>query len=262
MSLLQPGPETFSLFDEVILLAEGRLIYAGPIDDVLDYFRKLGYRPPNTMDVADFLQSIATPDGKMMFNAEESPMNEHYSAHSFAEAFRSSELYGEILAELSSPVSCSWNGGQLEDVDEEIPLQSDEGYRCNGNIPEDIKHEFTNSFWTSVRLIVVRNLTLLKRDKEFLIGKTIENFGMGIGMAMIFLQSAAFPSKINDSDSIAEYFIEGCPLVGLTTETSQCESYEKFLLTICNFMRKIDGIALFNSKPIISCWQAHTVLFS
>ena len=38
VSLLQPGPETFSLFDEVILLAEGQLIYSGPIDQVVDYF--------------------------------------------------------------------------------------------------------------------------------------------------------------------------------------------------------------------------------
>ena len=36
VSLLQPGPETFSLFDEVILLAEGHLIYSGPIDEVVD----------------------------------------------------------------------------------------------------------------------------------------------------------------------------------------------------------------------------------
>ena len=35
-----------------------------------------------------------------------------------------------------------------------------------------------NSFGTSIKLIVKRNLTLLKRDKEFLIGKTIGNFGM------------------------------------------------------------------------------------
>lgn len=220
MSLLQPGPETFSLYDEVILLAEGHLIYAGPIEDVLGYFSKLGYRPPNTMDVADFLQSVATPDGKMMFYADESPMNEHYSAHSFAEAFRSSDRHREIVEELSSPVSCSWKGDTLEDVDEERPLHSD-GEDCN--IPEDIKHEYSNSFWTSVRLNVTRNLTLLKRDKEFLIGKTIENFGMGIGMAMIFLQSAAFPSSINDSNSIAEFFSQGCPDDGLTTETSQCE---------------------------------------
>ena len=41
-----------------------------------------------------------------------------------------------------------------------------------------------------------RHLTLLKRDKEFLIGKCIENFGMGIGMALIFLQ-AAVKSALN-----------------------------------------------------------------
>jgi hypothetical protein len=233
VSLLQPGPETFSLFDEVILLAEGYLIYAGPIENVMDYFSKLGYRPPNTMDVADFLQSIATPDGEMMFNAEESPANEHYSARSFAEAFRSSDRHREIVAELTNPLSCSWNVGKLEDVDEERPQQSDEDDKCNVNVPEDLKHEFANSFWTSVRLNVSRNLTLLKRDKEFLIGKTIENFGMGIGMAMIFLQSAAFPSSINASDSIADYFTDGCPLVGLTNLTSQCE-LRTYSLVICS----------------------------
>ena len=63
VSLLQPGPETFSLFDEVVLLAEGRLLYAGPVEDVVGHFAALGYRPPDTMDVADFLQSVATPDG-------------------------------------------------------------------------------------------------------------------------------------------------------------------------------------------------------
>ncbi|KAL3761106.1 hypothetical protein ACHAWU_001375 [Discostella pseudostelligera] len=226
VSLLQPGPETFSLFDEVILLAEGHLIYAGPIEDVLDYFSKLGYRPPNTMDVADFLQSVATPDGEMMFNANESPMDKHYSAPAFAEAFRSSDRHKEIAAELSSPVSFSWNRDKLEDVDEERPLQSDGDDQCNCNVPEDIKHEYSNPFWTSVRLNVTKNLTLLKRDKEFLIGKTIENFGMGIGMAMIFLQSAAFPSSINDSDSIADFFTQGCP-DEVTPEISQ--SYNKLL---------------------------------
>lgn len=224
VSLLQPGPETFSLFDEVILLAEGHLIYAGPIDDVLDYFSALGYRPPNTMDVADFLQSVATPDGEMMFNAKESPMDEHYSASAFAEAFRASGRYREIASELSSPVSCNWNGEELLDrIDEERPQQSSDSEECHGYIPEDIKHEYTNSFWTSVRLNVKRNLTLLKRDREFLIGKTIENFGMGIGMALIFLQSAAFPSSINDSDLTANFFIQGCPVDGVTSETSQCE---------------------------------------
>lgn len=36
ISLLQPSPETVSLFDEVLLLAGGKLIYAGPLENVED----------------------------------------------------------------------------------------------------------------------------------------------------------------------------------------------------------------------------------
>jgi len=46
VSLLQPGPETFALFDEVIVLAEGYLAYAGPVSDVVEYFESLGYSMP------------------------------------------------------------------------------------------------------------------------------------------------------------------------------------------------------------------------
>ena len=179
VSLLQPGPETFSLFDEVILLAEGQLIYAGPIDQVVDYFGSLGYRQPNTMDVADFVQSIATPDGEMMFNAEESPNNEHYTASSFAEAFRSSQRHQDIISELSSPLQCDWSSKQqLEVIDEENPSPDADNSNNNNGLPDTIRQPYMNSFGTSIKLIVKRNLTLLKRDKEFLIGKTVENFGM------------------------------------------------------------------------------------
>jgi ABC-type multidrug transport system ATPase subunit len=34
ISLLQPSPEAVSLFDEIILLAEGQIIFAGPVDHV------------------------------------------------------------------------------------------------------------------------------------------------------------------------------------------------------------------------------------
>jgi hypothetical protein len=43
---------------------------------------------------------------------------------------------------------------------------------------------------------------------------------MGIGMALIFLQSAAFPSGINQSDKVAEYVSLGCPEDGFTDDIS------------------------------------------
>mmetsp|Transcript_3324 Transcript_3324/g.5465 ORF Transcript_3324/g.5465 Transcript_3324/m.5465 type:complete len:1454 (+) Transcript_3324:67-4428(+) len=219
VSLLQPGPETFSLFDEVILLAEGRLIYAGPIDEVVDYFASLGYEQPNTMDVADFLQSVATPDGATMFHSDKSPMDEHYSAADFAEAFQKSTRHNTIVNELSSPTRVRWSNKQLDGIDEENP-SGDGGADVSKAFPEEIKDKYKNSFFTATNLIVSRNLTLLKRNREFLIGKTIENFGMGIGMALIFLQSAAFPSSINGSEMVADFISQGCARNGFNEEVS------------------------------------------
>lgn len=211
VSLLQPGPETFSLFDEVILLAEGQLVYAGPIEQAADYFASLGYCPPSNMDVADFLQSVTTSDGNLMFNPDISPNDKHYTSLEFAEAFRSSGQYKHILARQSSPLSCNWKTGQLDSIQEEDEenAQLTPDTQNNKTLPEEIKYQYINSFFTSTSLNVKRHLTLLKRDKEFLIGKCIENFGMGIGMALIFLQAAAFPSNINGSDAVAAYYEQG-----------------------------------------------------
>lgn len=49
ISLLQPSPETVALFDEVILLAEGKILYAGPILRVENYFASLGYVAPRSV---------------------------------------------------------------------------------------------------------------------------------------------------------------------------------------------------------------------
>lgn len=46
VSLLQPPPETVANFDEIIVVSEGKIIYSGPLEDVLNYFNGLGYDVP------------------------------------------------------------------------------------------------------------------------------------------------------------------------------------------------------------------------
>eukprot|EP00948_MAST-09A_sp_MAST-9A-sp1_P001729 g1729.t1 len=62
ISLLQPPPEVFETFDDVIVLSEGRLIYHGPIALVLSFFNSVGYLCPDRIDVADFIQSVTKAD--------------------------------------------------------------------------------------------------------------------------------------------------------------------------------------------------------
>lgn len=59
MSLLQPAPETFDLFDDVILLSEGRIVYQGPRQHILEFFESCGFRCPERKGTADFLQEVS-----------------------------------------------------------------------------------------------------------------------------------------------------------------------------------------------------------
>ena len=59
VSLLQPAPETFDLFDDIILMAEGMIVYHGPCSDILEFFEDCGFRCPERKGVADFLQEVS-----------------------------------------------------------------------------------------------------------------------------------------------------------------------------------------------------------
>ena len=68
IALLQPPPETFNLFDEIILMTEGQIIYHGPRDEAVPYFSSIGYDVPPSVDVADFLQELPTEEGQRFIN--------------------------------------------------------------------------------------------------------------------------------------------------------------------------------------------------
>lgn len=58
VSLLQPAPETFDLFDDVILMAEGKIVYHGPRSHALQFFEDCGFKCPARKGAADFLQEV------------------------------------------------------------------------------------------------------------------------------------------------------------------------------------------------------------
>ncbi len=51
----QPSSKMFMAFDDLVLLEDGKVIYAGPVSSVLDYFSSLGYVCPEFENPADFL---------------------------------------------------------------------------------------------------------------------------------------------------------------------------------------------------------------
>ncbi|KAG2244998.1 hypothetical protein Bca52824_093184, partial [Brassica carinata] len=58
VSLLQPAPESYDLFDDIVLMSEGKIVYHGPRDEVLRFFEECGFGCPERKGVADFLQEV------------------------------------------------------------------------------------------------------------------------------------------------------------------------------------------------------------
>jgi hypothetical protein len=64
IALLQPTPEVWALFDEVVLLREGQVVYHGPREEVGPYFRELGFQPPEpAQHAASTIASAASGRG-------------------------------------------------------------------------------------------------------------------------------------------------------------------------------------------------------
>ncbi|XP_020518878.1 ABC transporter G family member 31 isoform X3 [Amborella trichopoda] len=95
MALLQPAPETFELFDDIILLCEGQIIYQGPRTSVVDFFQSLGFKLPPRKDVADFLLEVTSLKDQGQYWADDSQCHMFLSTN-FSDAFEQSE-YGRVI---------------------------------------------------------------------------------------------------------------------------------------------------------------------
>ena len=62
MSLHQPRNELLDIFDSIILLAGGKIIFSGTATKALDHFSSLGYRLPELTNPADFFLDITSID--------------------------------------------------------------------------------------------------------------------------------------------------------------------------------------------------------
>ncbi|XP_010528954.1 PREDICTED: ABC transporter G family member 29-like [Tarenaya hassleriana] len=103
MSLLQPAPETFDLFDDIILLSEGQIVYQGPRDDVLQFFETCGFRCPDRKGTADFLQEVTSRKDQEQYWTDRTKPYRYIPVSEFANRFKSFHVGMNLQRDLSVP---------------------------------------------------------------------------------------------------------------------------------------------------------------
>ncbi|OWZ04694.1 Pleiotropic drug resistance protein transporter, partial [Phytophthora megakarya] len=166
IALLQPSPEVFSLFDDVMIMNEGELMYHGPCSQVEEYFEGLGFKCPPGRDIADYLLDLGT---KQQYRYQVShPTKQPRSPSEFAEAFGQSRIYHNTLAALEAPYDQNLVDS-VKDIIDPMPM-------------------FHQSVFASVLALQWRALLITYRNKAFVMGRLMMVLIMGLLYCSIFYQ--------------------------------------------------------------------------
>ncbi|PKA63442.1 putative pleiotropic drug resistance protein 2 [Apostasia shenzhenica] len=107
ISLLQPAPETFDLFDDIILLSDGQVVYHGPREHVLEFFESMGFTCPERKGVADFLQEVTSKKDQQQYWGRHDEPYRFVQVREFADSFQSFHVGEKLVKELSVPFDTS-----------------------------------------------------------------------------------------------------------------------------------------------------------
>ncbi|XP_028768400.1 pleiotropic drug resistance protein 2-like [Neltuma alba] len=103
VSLLQPAPETFDLFDDIILLSEGQIVYQGPRENILDFFHSVGFKCPERKGAADFLQEVTSRKDQQQYWFRRDIPYQYISVPEFVNHFKSYTIGKRLYHELEAP---------------------------------------------------------------------------------------------------------------------------------------------------------------
>ncbi|GAB9477459.1 Atp-binding protein, partial [Globisporangium polare] len=163
-----PAPEVFALFDDVMILNEGEVMYHGPREEVETHFESLGFVRPAGRDLADYLLDLGT-NQQLQYQVALPGANKHpRTASDFAELFRRSHVHVRMLQALDAPL--------------EPELIANVGAHM------DHMPEFHQSFMDNTRVLMRRQMMVTLRNTAFLKGRALMVILMGLIYSSTFYQ--------------------------------------------------------------------------
>ncbi|PRQ33210.1 putative xenobiotic-transporting ATPase [Rosa chinensis] len=176
ISLLQPAPETFDLFDDIILLSEGQIVYQGSRDNVLEFFEHMGFKCPKRKGVADFLQEVTSKKDQEQYWFKRNQPYKYISVPEFAQTFNSFYISQRLSEELRVPYDkSSTHPGAL------------------------VREKYGISNWELFKACFSREWLLMKRNSFVYIFKTTQITIMAVIALTVFLRTEMKAGQIQDA---------------------------------------------------------------
>jgi ATP-binding cassette subfamily G (WHITE) protein 1 len=205
----QPSSEIFYLFDDLILLSEGEIIYSGPVVDAVPYFARHGYQCPTFNNPADYIFMNILKDNDDKTRSEEKNTKEAaLEASPVLVPEKHSELkrkprhpYGsteksETAANRLIRLKAAW-----KESEENKELMSIVNEPAKGGVAlSSMKHQ--SSFTVQCRYLLGRAMKNVLRNKMAFQIRLAQSLVIGLLIGLIYrdVSSRPYRSQIQDRE--------------------------------------------------------------
>ncbi|TYI55095.1 hypothetical protein E1A91_D11G116800v1 [Gossypium mustelinum] len=166
VSLLQPPPETFDLFDDIILMAEGKIVYQGPRNYVQEFFEHCGFRCPERKGVADFLQEVLSEKDQAQYWYRKDQPYSFVSVDNFIVAFNKFHTVQKLNEELCTPF-----------------------HKCESHKSALSFNIYSLGKWELLKTCMAREWLLIKRNSFVYVSKTLQLVVIALITMTIFIRT-------------------------------------------------------------------------
>lgn len=207
ISLTQPAPEVFDLFDDVILLTDGKVLFHGPIHEILPFFSSLGFDCPARKDPGAFLQEVTTLRGQLIYASADLLAKHGLQKESRTCSMERNNIATRLLVgvdDIERAFRESTFGKQMASQLEDYPYS-----RAQGNPHALSTTEYASNGFVLGWYVLKRQVILLQRDWLYYMARSIQAVITGLVIA-------SFASvEVPNSPNLENYFAEGRKVISL-----------------------------------------------
>jgi ABC-type multidrug transport system fused ATPase/permease subunit len=152
----QPRQEIFNLFDAILILAKGRLVFNGPHQQLRAYFRSMGHAIPRGYSVSDFVIDVVSDVHVQEGGGDDSGsdgMDKCAGVANMADRYMHSGVFQEVMQKIQHATSLS-----VRDIDSVI----DSDPEAFG----DLRFPLANGFYKEFPVVLARAARHRLREKS------------------------------------------------------------------------------------------------
>ncbi|KAL4432817.1 hypothetical protein ABPG77_008143 [Micractinium sp. CCAP 211/92] len=190
VSIHQPRSSVFEMFDDLVLMAEGELVYAGPAAEVLAYFKGLGHICPEHYNPAEWLADLVAID--------------HSSPESEAES----------RARLAQLVAAWRSHGAAAPAAQAVPSASAASLAAGADATAGA-HAPACGLRQQVALLFGRSLRQVLRDRATNAGRASSQVSSALVFASIYWRMRRSQSSIQDRMGLLQISAVGTAMTSL-----------------------------------------------